>query len=42
MLVFLQSKQRAKELYHELIYDGVNVNVIHSDKKKAERDEIVK
>jgi ATP-dependent RNA helicase DDX52/ROK1 len=32
MLIFVQSKVRAKELYHELINDGVNVNVIHGDK----------
>eukprot|EP00347_Sterkiella_histriomuscorum_P001339 403372410 len=42
MLIFVQSKHRAKELYHELIYDGLNVNVIHADKKKHERDEIIK
>jgi ATP-dependent RNA helicase DDX52/ROK1 len=42
MLVFVQSKDRAKELYKELIFEGVNVNVIHSDKKKQERDEIMK
>ena len=42
MLIFVQSKERAKELFHELLYDGVNVNVIHSDKKKEERDEIIK
>ena len=42
MLIFVQSKHRAKELYHELIYDNVNVNVIHGGKKKSERDEIMK
>ena len=42
MLIFVQSKNRAKELYHELLYDGLNVNVIHGDKKKDERDEIMK
>jgi ATP-dependent RNA helicase DDX52/ROK1 len=42
MLVFVQSKHRAKELFHELLYDGLNVNVIHADKKKHERDEIIK
>ena len=42
MLIFVQSKVRAKELYHELINDGVNVNVIHGDKQKVERDEIIK
>ena len=42
MLIFVQSKHRAKELYHELLYDGLNVNVIHGDKKKEERDEVIK
>jgi len=42
LLIFVQSKQRAKELFHELIYDNVNVNTIHADKSKIERDEIVK
>ena len=42
MLIFVQSKHRAKELYHELLYDGLNVNVIHGDKKKEERDEIMR
>ena len=42
MLIFVQSKARAKELYKELIFDGVNVNVIHGDKPKRERDEIIK
>ena len=42
MLIFVQSKHRAKELYHELLYDGLNVNVIHGDRKKEERDEIMK
>lgn len=41
MLIFVQSKHRAKELYHELLYDGLNVNVIHGDRKKEERDEIM-
>lgn len=42
MMIFVQSKDRAKELFHELIFEGVNANVIHADKKKEERDEIIK
>ena len=42
MLIFVQSKHRAKELFHELVYEGINANVIHGDKKKSERDEIMK
>ncbi|XP_067680629.1 probable ATP-dependent RNA helicase DDX52 [Haliotis asinina] len=42
VLVFVQSKDRAKELFHELIYDGVNVDVIHADRTQLERDNVVK
>ena len=41
MLIFVQSKYRAKELYHELMYDQVNAGVIHGDLKKQERDEVM-
>lgn len=36
VLIFVQSKDRAKELFHELIYDGINVDVIHSDRTQAQ------
>jgi len=36
MLVFVQSKDRAKDLFHELIYDGINVDVIHADKTQQQ------
>lgn len=42
MLIFVQSKDRAKELYHELTCEGVNANVIHADRKKQDRDEVMK
>ena len=42
MLIFVQSKHRAKQLYKELKFDGLNIDVIHADKKKEERDEIIK
>ena len=42
MLIFVQSKGRAKQLYKELMYDGQRVGVIHADKKKEERDDIIK
>ncbi len=42
MLIFVQSKDRAKELYHELTCEGVNANVIHADRKKHERDEVMR
>jgi ATP-dependent RNA helicase DDX52/ROK1 len=42
VLVFVQSKDRAQQLFRELIYDGLNVDVIHSDRSQQERDNIVK
>jgi len=41
VLIFVQSIERAKELFHELIYDGINVDVIHSERTQAQRDQIV-
>ena len=41
-MVFVQSKQRATALYRELVYDGINVDVVHADRTKAQRDDIVK
>lgn len=36
VLVFVQSIERAKELFHELIYEGINVDVIHADKTQQQ------
>jgi len=36
VLVFLQSKERAKELYGELAFDNIRVDVIHSDLSQEE------
>lgn len=36
VLVFVQSKDRAKELFNELIYDGLNVDVIHADRTQTQ------
>ncbi|XP_049521430.1 probable ATP-dependent RNA helicase DDX52 isoform X1 [Dermacentor silvarum] len=42
VLVFVQSKQRAKELFAELVYDGINVDVIHAERTQAQRDRVVR
>ena len=42
MLVFVQSKQRATQLYTELVYDSLKVDVIHSDRTVAQRTNIIK
>ncbi|XP_061461009.1 probable ATP-dependent RNA helicase DDX52 isoform X1 [Rhineura floridana] len=41
VLVFVQSIERAKELFHELIYEGINVDVIHADRTQQQRDNVV-
>ncbi|PWY96999.1 putative ROK1-ATP-dependent RNA helicase [Testicularia cyperi] len=41
VLMFVQSIQRAKELFHELVYDGLHVDVIHSERPKAQRESVI-
>ncbi|XP_027352116.1 DEAD-box ATP-dependent RNA helicase 57 isoform X2 [Abrus precatorius] len=41
VLVFVQSKERAKELYGELAFDNIRVDVIHSDLSQEERENAV-
>jgi ATP-dependent RNA helicase DDX52/ROK1 len=42
VLIFVQSKERAKALFNELVYDGINVDVIHSDRSQLQRETVVK
>jgi ATP-dependent RNA helicase DDX52/ROK1 len=41
VLVFVQSKERAKALLKELIYDGINVDSIHSDRTPQQREKVI-
>ncbi|XP_062117209.1 DEAD-box ATP-dependent RNA helicase 57-like [Humulus lupulus] len=41
VLIFVQSKDRAKELYGELLVDNIRVDVIHSDLTQEQRDSAV-
>ncbi|XP_045798801.1 DEAD-box ATP-dependent RNA helicase 57 [Trifolium pratense] len=41
VLIFVQSKERAKELYGELAFDNIRVDVIHSDLSQDERENAV-
>merc|ERR1719291_703686 len=41
-LIFVQSKERAKQLFGELVYDGLFVDTIHADRSKQQRDNTVK
>lgn len=42
VLIFVESKERAHELFKELIYDGINVDLIHSNRTQTQRDNVVK
>jgi len=41
-LVFVQSKDRAKELHQEMVHDGLKVDAIHADRSQAQRDLTIK
>jgi ATP-dependent RNA helicase DDX52/ROK1 len=42
VLIFLQSKDRAKELFRELVFDGINVDVIHAERTEQQREEVIR
>ena len=42
VLLFMQSKDRAKDLYRELVYDGINVDVIHAERTQQQREDIIR
>ncbi|KAI9590402.1 DExD-box helicase 52 [Glossina fuscipes fuscipes] len=42
VLIFVQSKERAKQLFEELLYDGINVDIIHADRTQQQRDNCVR
>ncbi|XP_045104648.1 probable ATP-dependent RNA helicase DDX52 [Portunus trituberculatus] len=41
VLLFVQTKERAKELFRELIYDNITVDTIHADRTQKQRDNVV-
>jgi len=41
-LVFVQTKERAQELFKELLYDGIHVDVIHSERSEQQRENTVR
>ncbi|KAM4701736.1 putative ATP-dependent RNA helicase DDX52 [Discoglossus pictus] len=42
ILVFVQCIDRAKELFYELIYEGINVDVIHAERTQQQRDNVIR
>ncbi|GMG19041.1 unnamed protein product [Ambrosiozyma monospora] len=41
VIIFLQSITRAKALFHELLYDRLNVDVIHAERTAKQREMII-
>ncbi|KAK8811564.1 hypothetical protein WA158_003298 [Blastocystis sp. Blastoise] len=41
VIIFVQSKERAQQLYHELVYDGINIDVLHSDRPVQTREIVI-
>ncbi|XP_077596759.1 putative ATP-dependent RNA helicase DDX52 [Stigmatopora nigra] len=41
VLMFVQSIERARELFRELVYEGINVEVIHAERTQQQRDNVV-
>lgn len=41
VIIFLESIERAKALYHELLYDSLNVDVIHAERTQIQREKII-
>eukprot|EP00940_MAST-03C_sp_MAST-3C-sp2_P002721 g2721.t1 len=41
VIIFVQSKERAKELFRELAYDGLNIDTLHADRTALQRDAAV-
>lgn len=41
VLLFVQSKERAQDLYSEIAFENIRVDVIHSDLTQVERDTVV-
>ncbi|KAH7420670.1 hypothetical protein KP509_13G016400 [Ceratopteris richardii] len=41
VLLFVQSKERAKELYKELVFEDIHVDCIHADLTQAQREAAV-
>lgn len=41
VLIFVETKEKAKFLAHEFLYDDINIEFIHSEREQKERDAIV-
>jgi ATP-dependent RNA helicase DDX52/ROK1 len=41
VLIFVQSVERAMQLFHALVYDGLRVDVLHAERTAAQREATV-
>jgi ATP-dependent RNA helicase DDX52/ROK1 len=41
-LIFVQSIERATDLFRQLVQEGVNVDVMHSERTKERRDQVMR
>lgn len=42
VLIFVQSIDRAKDLLRELVYDGINVDVMHASRSQQQREDVIR
>ena len=42
VLIFTQTKERASQLFKELLYDGIHVDVIHSERSQQQRENTIR
>jgi len=41
-LIFVQSKERAKDLLKEMVYEGLKIDAIHAERTQLQRDETIR
>lgn len=42
VLIFVESKEQAKKLYKELVFDDIHLDVIHADRTQEEREKVIR
>ena len=42
VLIFVQSTDRAKDLFKELVFDGINVDFMHAGRSAIQREEVIR
>jgi hypothetical protein len=42
VLIFVEKIQKAKQLFKELVYEGINIDIIHAKRTQQDRDSVVR